>query len=182
MRLIIIFFLFFSISINAQEKGDVLIYDNFVESYYNKKNEQPILVYNKINGRVVDTLYNIDDKYAWYKLAISDSDSGWLKIKNIQRLPSEYKNYGYENHWVKSSDFLINVDVYNPNKPVYLFELPSIKSNRIHKIDEHQSVNVTEIDGLWAKVKFTIDNKIIEGWLSFKNQCGLPWTSCPKYD
>ena len=177
----VILLLLSSLSLFAQEK-DKMIFLDFVESYYNKESKKPILIYDKINGQVVDSLYNLDDKYAWYKLAILDSESGWLKIKNIQRLPSSYKNYDYEGLWVKSNDFLINVEIYNEGQVVYLYELPTKDSNRIHKLDSHQIVNVQEIDGLWAKVNFVIDKKKVEGWLSFKNQCGLPWTTCPKYE
>ncbi|WP_298901838.1 SH3 domain-containing protein [uncultured Psychroserpens sp.] len=153
---------------------------NYVECYYNKDVKKPLLIYDDINGKVVDSLYNINDKNAWYKLTILNSDYGWFKIKNISRLPSSKKQYNYENYWVKNVNFLIDVDNYDETHQVYIYDLPSLNSNKIHRLDNFQKVNVIEVDGLWAKVKFGVGKKQVTGWLGYKDQCGLPWTTCPK--
>ncbi|WP_262732794.1 hypothetical protein [Gaetbulibacter sp. NE] len=176
-----ILFLLCSFTLFAQD-NDQMHYLEFVESYYNKESKQPIYIYDDIDGRIVDTLYNNESKYSWYKIAIIESSYGWFKIKNIQRLPDAYKNYDYENHWVKSSGFLVSVDVYGDNHKVYLYDLASKTSNKIHKISNFQKVNIIEISDLWAKVSFNVGKKSVSGWLSFKDQCAYPWTTCPKYD
>lgn len=171
----------FSLSLSAQKKGDKLHYENHVEAYYNKDSNLPIYIYESINGKIIDTLSNIDNKYSWYKIAILSSEYGWFKIKNIQRLPDDYKNFGYENHWVKTTGFLISVDKFGPSHRVYLYDAPSMASNRIHTIDDFHAVNVIETNDLWALVNLKAGKKIVSGWLNFKNQCAFPWTTCPKY-
>lgn len=178
---VVLLFLLFGINLFAQE-NDKFHYLEFVESYYKKDFKQPIYIYDDVNGKIVDTLYNNEAKSSWYKIAIIESEYGWFKIKNIQRLPNMYKNYGYENYWVKTSGFLISVDIHSENHRVYLYDEPTKKSNRIHKIDSFQKVNIIETNDLWAKVNFVVGKKTVTGWLSFKDQCAYPWTTCLKYD
>ncbi|WCO03229.1 hypothetical protein [Psychroserpens ponticola] len=172
--------LLFSINLFAQE-SDTIHYKNLVEAYYDKETKKPLYIYDNIKGIIVDTLKNIDTKNSWYKIAILDSEYGWFKIKNIQRLPNAYKNYGYENYWVKTSDFLISVDHIDKKHRAYLYDEPTNESNKIHKIDSFKTVHVTETIDLWAMVSFKVGKKTIRGWLSFKDQCAYPWTSCTKY-
>lgn len=155
---------------------------SYVECYYSKEANNPILIFDQINGKVVDTLYNVDDKSSWYTLAIAESEYGWFKIRDLRRLPSSSKTYSYENYWVKNINFLVNVDNYDETHHVYLYDLPSTNANKIHKLDDFQKVSVTEVSGNWSKVKFKVGKKEIEGWLSYRDQCGYPWTTCPKYD
>lgn len=180
MRVLIIIVLF-SFCGFAQNQNQ-LHYLDVVEAYYNKESVKPLYIYDAVDGNIIDTLFNIESKNAYYKISIIESQYGWFKIKNLQRLPESYKNYDYENHWVKSSNFLIHVDNYDEKRVVYLYDLPSKKSNRIHKLDDFQITNVIEISDRWAKVKFKVGKKTIEGWLDFKDQCAYPWTTCPKYD
>lgn len=166
---------------NAQQSQDTMHYADLVEAYYNKAVDQPIFIYDAINGTIIDTLKRVDSKYSWYKIAIKESEYGWFKIKNIQRLPDLYQNFQYENYWVKNIDFLISVDNFGPSHRVYLYDEPSNNANKIHKIDSFQRVNVTEISDQWALVNFKIGKKYVSGWLRHEDQCALPWTTCPKY-
>lgn len=154
--------------------------NDFVECYYDNTSSLPILIYDNINGKIVDSLYNQNNKSTWYKLAIAESNYGWFKIKNLQRLPDNYKDFDYENYWVKNDNFFVAIANYDPNSQVYIYDLPSTSSNRIHKLDNNQDVTITEISELWAKVKFRVGKKEIEGWLNHTYQCALPSTICPK--
>ena len=180
MRLSIILLLIGCLGFSQNQEQ--IHYRDLVETYYNKESTKPLYVYDAVNGNVIDTLNNIEAKNAYYKIAVVDSEYGWFKIKNIQRLPESYKNYGYEDHWVRASNFLIHVDNYNEDSRVYLYDLPSKKSNRIHKLDNYQKAHIIEISDRWAKVTFRVGKKEIEGWLDYKDQCAYPWTTCPKYD
>ncbi|MEM5564798.1 hypothetical protein WNY78_06765 [Psychroserpens sp. AS72] len=180
MRFFIVFILI-SFNLAAQESSKYH-YSDFVEAYYDKASEKPIYIYDRVNGNIIDTISIIKNENAYYKIAISDSEFGWFKLKNIQRLPEERQDYGHENRWVKSKNFIIHVDNYDENHQIYLYDLPSKKSNRIHKLEDFQITSVVEISDLWAKVKFKVGKKAIEGWLDFKDQCAYPWTTCPKYD
>jgi len=169
-----------SFTLHAQQANDKIHYPNLVEAYYNKDTHHPIYIYDSVNGKIIETLRNIDNTSSWYKIAIIDHEYGWFKIKNIQRLPNEYANYKYENYWVKASDFLVNIHIYDETHRVYLYDEPSEISNRIHKIDSYQVAEITEISDLWALVNFEVGKKVVSGWIKFKNQCAYPWTTCPK--
>ena len=177
MKFLLLLFLC-SLNLFAQE-GDKIHYENLVEAYYDNNTKRPLYIYDSVNGTIVDTLKPIEAKNSWYKIAIIDSEYGWFKIKNIQRLPNLHTNYGYENHWVKTSDFLISVDSFNENHRVYLYDEPTDKSNKIHKIDSWQSVHIIETSDLWTMVSFKVGKKRVNGWLNFKDQCAYPWTTCP---
>lgn len=178
----ILLLLFFCTANLFAQKSDEIHYDQLVEAFYDQETKKPLYVYDSINGTIVDTLMNSDSENSWYKIAILSSDYGWFKIKNIQRLPNSYKNYGYENHWVKTSDFLITVASFDENHSIYIYEEPTIKSNKIHKIDSAKSIHIIETSDLWAMVSFVVGKKTVNGWLSYKYHCAYPWTTCTKYD
>lgn len=175
----IVFLLLFSLNLWAQDSSRFQ-YRDVVEAYYDNQNTMPLHIYDSVNGKIVDTLVPINTENTWYKIAIIESDYGWFKIKNISKLPNDPKNYGYDNHWVKASGFLITVDNYDENHRVYLYDEPFKTANKIHKVDNFQLVNVIETSDLWAKVNFMVGKKNIMGWLPFKDQCAYPWTTCPK--
>lgn len=178
---VFVLFLFISCNLFAQDNTK-FHYGNLVEAYYAKESTKPLYIYDSVNGKIVDTLKNIENTNAWYKIAILDSEYGWFKIKNIQRLPESHIDFGYENHWVRTTDFLTTVDNYDDNHIVYLYDQPSKKSNRIHKLDHFQIVSVIETNALWSNVTFMVGKKRVNGWLHFKDQCAYPWTTCPKYE
>lgn len=181
MKGILFFLLLCSANLFAQDSNK-LHYLDFVESYYDRETKKPLYIYDNINGKIVDTLVSTESKNSWYKIAILESDYGWFKIKNIQRIPDVYKNYGYENYWVKASNFLITINSYNENRRVYLYDEPTKASNKIHKTDSFQLVNIIETSELWAKVSFVVGKKTVTGWLNYQDQCAYPWTTCPKYE
>ncbi|WP_040281828.1 hypothetical protein [Psychroserpens damuponensis] len=178
-RFIFIFFISYNLAAQENTKHHYL---DFVEAYHHKESKVPLYVYDQINGNIVDTLQPIENALDYYKIAIISSEYGWFKIKNIQKLPNTLKDYGYENHWVTSKNFIIHVDNYDENHQVYLYDLPSKKANKIHKVNNYQITSVIEISDLWAKVQFQVGKKTIEGWLYFKDQCAYPWTVCLKYE
>lgn len=182
MRILILSWLWLCcLTLSAQQKSEQIHNDNLIEAYYSKTVNRPIYIYKSINGPIVDTLRNVDSKYSWYKIAIIDSEYLWFKIKNIQRLPDQYKNFNYENHWVKASNFLVSICTNDPTRSIYLYDEPTESSNKIHKIDSFQVAEIIETSNLWALIRFTIGNKSVSGWLSFKNQYALPWTTCIEY-
>lgn len=170
-----------SLNLFAQE-NDEIHYAILVEAYYDKETKKPLYIYDSINGSIVDTLINIEADNSWYKIAILNSEYGWFKIKNIQRVPNSYRNYGYENYWVKTSDFLITVASFDENHNIYLYEEPNIASNKIHKIDSAKSIHILETSDLWAMVSFVVGKKTVHGWLNYKYHCAYPWTTCTKPD
>ncbi len=142
---------------------------NAVKCFYENK-AKPIFIFNKKNGSIVDTLQNAKEENTWYKLTITESDYGWFKINTIERIPNKNKEHHYKNFWVRNSDF--NLYVKNEDEDhAYIYDLPTTSSNRIHKLDNGQKVQVTEISELWAKIVLIIGEKKVAGWLPYKDQC-----------
>lgn len=155
----------------AQEK---IHQDDVVECYFELASQQSIIIYESVNGKIVDSLLNSSIENNWYKLAVVESDYGWFKIRDIQKLPNHKINHVFDNYWVKSNNFQMRIKDYNLTKHVYIYDLPTKASNRIHKLDANQEVLLTEVSGLWAKINFTVGKKEIEGWLPFKDQHAKP--------
>ncbi len=57
---------------------------DLVEAYYDTESENPLYIYDGVNGNIVDTLKTIEAGDSWYKIAIINSEYGWFKIKDIQ--------------------------------------------------------------------------------------------------
>lgn len=184
-----IHFLIILISLNtsAQEFSKKLFYENFVECYYSKKESDPILIYNQPNGIKVGKLNSLTEKNCWYKLAISSSKKGWLKIENILILPRcrdkniENEFEKYKGYWILAKNLKINIADLNvePKYGVKFYKKPTLTSDLIYQSGIFLETDLIEINGLWAKVKFVVDGKKIAGWLQRKDQCAYPWTSCP---
>jgi len=156
------------------QKGEQSHYANLVEAYYDNQTKKPLYIYDSINGSVVDTLGAIEFDNSWYKISIIDSEYGWFQIKNIEKSTNESENLGYNNQWVKQDNFLISARSSFETKSIYLYDEPSNTSNKIHKVDDLQIMNIVETRDLWALVSFQVGKKNISGWLKFENQCVYP--------
>ena len=127
-------------------------------------------------------------KFCWYKLAISESKNGWLKIENILALPDcgdeVINHFGkYKGNWVLAKEFKINIadlDV-EPKYGVKLYEEPDSNSSMVFQSGKFLETDLVEVKGNWAKVSFTVNENQIIGWLQRKDQCAYPWTSCSYY-
>jgi len=170
----------------AQEGSEVFFYD-FVECYYSDKETEPILIYENLNGEVIEELKPLTELNCWYKFSISESKDGWLKIENITVLPSCSKNELNKNielfkgKWILASTMKINIadlDV-EPKNGVKFYKRPDLTSDIAYQSGKFLETELIEINGLWAKVSFLVNGNRIIGWLQRKDQCAYPWTSCP---
>lgn len=158
--------------------SDQIDFLDFVECYY-PNDIGPLVIYQGINGKAIDTLEN-DSKRCYYKMAIQTSKEGWLQIENLLRIPDCDQNhvnediYQYKNRWVKSDAFLINL----PEGGAYLFMEPN-KASPYIRVEKFARGSVVEVKGVWAKVRITDENnQPIEGWLKRSDQCAFPFTTC----
>jgi len=179
MKLIVLCVIF-SLSGYAQNAKSSQFYSDYVECYYNTSITQPLYIYDSVNGRIIDSIYNSKNNHSWLKLAITESDFGWLKIKNLQRFPEAQEIRNYENYWVKNADILLTVDNDDQDHTVYLYEYASLASNKLHKVEDFQTFNLIEITDLWAKVYVMVENKQVRGWLPYSDQNANPCPTCPK--
>lgn len=75
--------------------------------------------------------------------------------------------------------FTINDNYEQIAIPIYLRENASLSSAKTYKLVTKQEVNIVACDGTWVYVKATDANKkIVYGWLSPKDQCSNPFTTC----
>ena len=148
---------------------------------------ESISIYNEPNETKVGELNPLTEKYCWYKIAISDSKNGWLKIENVLALPgcgekeviNDFEKY--KGSWISAKNLKINIadlDV-EPKYGVKFYEKPDLTSDLIYQSGKFLETELIEISGLWAKVAFVVNGKKIIGWLQRKDQCAYPWTSCP---
>ena len=186
-KLILILTILISLNISAQKFPKKIFYENFVECYYSKKVSESISIYNEPNETKVGELNPLTEKYCWYKIAISDSKNGWLKIENVLALPgcgekeviNDFEKY--KGSWISAKNLKINIadlDV-EPKYGVKFYEKPDLTSDLIYQSGKFLETELIEISGLWAKVAFVVNGKKIIGWLQRKDQCAYPWTSCP---
>lgn len=186
-KIYLIIILLISSKISAQEFNNKIFFENFVECYYSKNLNEPILIYKYPNGILIHELKPLINDSSWYKFAISESKSGWLKIENILILPEcndrQFNNNfeQYKGNWILAKNLKINIsdlDV-ESRSLIKFFENPNLNSNIVYKSDKFLETELIEIIGLWAKVNFVINGVSMSGWLQRKDQCAYPWTSCP---
>uniref|UniRef100_UPI0040471084 hypothetical protein n=1 Tax=Flavobacterium sp. TaxID=239 RepID=UPI0040471084 len=185
-KLILILIIFISINLSAQ-KGSEIFFDEFVECYYSNKETEPILIYENLNGKIISELKPLTELNCWYKFSISESKNGWLKIENIIVLPNCKENELkknielYKGKWILASKMKINIsdlDV-EPKNGVKFFNKPNLTSDLSYQSGKFLETELIEINGLWARVSFEVNEKKVIGCLQRKDQCAYPWTSCP---
>ena len=202
-KLILTLTIMISLDISAQEFPKKIFYENFVECYYSKKVSEPIVVYNKPNRTKIGELNPLTEKYCWYKLAISDSKNGWLKIENILALPgcgdkeviNEFANY--KNKWIRAKNLTINIGATGDTKIDCLndktdkgfiengyrfYSKPNSKSEIAFCVKGYTESELIAVNGTWAKLKIEYNGKSYVGWIQKKYQCAYPWTTCQVYD
>ncbi|WP_296384049.1 hypothetical protein [Winogradskyella sp.] len=135
-----------------------------VECYYKSEINSPILIHDAVDGKIIDSLTLKSAMKESNRFEILESEYGWFKLK-----PYSVEQRNFDNFWVKSNGFFFKAKSIKEDVWMYLYDLPTKQSNRIHRLDNHQEVEVTEVSTLWVKVKFKIGNKRVEGWLPHEN-------------
>jgi len=168
-------------------KRDKHFYHNFVNAFYDENSKEPIIIYNKFNGKTIDTLdvLKIESAQCYYKFAFSKSKEGWLKIEKMRILPgcesyeSHHNVYKYHNHWIKSKNLIITTsDCTGKNCKINFYENPNKSSKILYTSTGYIKTHLIEINGNWAKVIYQKGDTKIIGWLPRNRQCTLPWTNC----
>ena len=85
--------------------------------------------------------------------------------------------------WVKIKNMKIDIaDMdFEPDDEdaVKFYEGPSLNSDVIFRSGKFLATDLLEIKDLWTKVSFSVDGKVVVGWLHQYDQCPYPWTTCP---
>ena len=142
-----------------------------VQCFYDRYTDQPLVIYDSRNGKEIVEL-PIGEEYCNYKLIVSKTKKGWIKIYKLIGVPEcsneniLIKNNHFKGYWVKVINFKL-FSFFPPigTKTVNFYSKPSKKSNIIFKLTSYKLYQLIETRGLWAKVSF-----------NFK---GKKYTSCP---
>ncbi len=184
-KLLLILIALNSLNSIAQKRAQIFFKD-YVECYYSDTETEPISIYESPNGKVISTLNVLTESNCWYKFAISESKNGWLKIENVIVLPACEENElnknieKYKRKWISSKKMKISLPDITQELGIKInfYENPDKNSNITFTALEYISTELIEVNGTWAKVKFTKDKKLRIGWLEREYQCPYPWTTC----
>lgn len=184
-KLIFIIFIITSTTF-SQKKEASIFYRDFVECFYEQETTELLSIYDKIDGKIVAQLSNSDEIFCWYKLTLLKSKNGWFEIENLMIVPdcsSHEVNKDinkYKGCWIKKDNLRIEISeiAIEGSKGIKFYSEPSIQSNLVYRSPVYLKTELIEIKDLWAKVRFKLNNKVIEGWLHDDDQCAYPWTTC----
>ena len=108
----------------------------------------------------------------WSQEFVQETGGIWANIWKNDWMP-EYKYV-----WVKKGT--VGTNTRNHNKQtVYLYRKPDTNSKVVGQFNNVQTVVIWDACQNWAYVEAKdVDGKSIKGWLSPKDQCSSPITTC----
>lgn len=180
MRILILIYLLGIFSCKSKENCDTISLDVFTHP---KIIDVAIDVYDKANGKVIFNLPS--DEEAGWGVKIGGESDGYFKIYNIWRQSAKTLNY-WENDWMKEYEYVwiekgnlgLNTKNYD-QQSVNLYNRPSSKAKILNTFDNVQTVIVHEVCNNWAYIQGEDKTgKMLKGWLSPKDQCSNPLTTC----
>lgn len=145
---------------------------NKVQAFTKQDTNKYVLFYSSKNGKVIDSLKNVDF-FDWICIVINRQSDNWVEIGAIGMFPGEDTVYSQlSNSWIQIDKLW--VDLSNDSSSIY--EKANDKTP-IRKI-AFQTVNLVNINKNWIEIKYKINDKIMTGWIRKEDQCGSPWTVC----
>ena len=146
-------------------------------------------VYDKPNGKVIFNLPS-DEESGW-GFAIEEIRDGFFKTTNtwsqefVQETGGIWANI-WKNDWMPEYKYVwvkkgtVGTNTRNHNKQtVYLYRKPDTNSKVVGQFNNVQTVVIWDACQNWAYVEAKdVDGKSIKGWLSPKDQCSSPITTC----
>jgi hypothetical protein len=147
-----------------------------VSCYYDKTVKEPLVIYDGIQGNVIDSLYNTGKRYSWYNLLVSESKGCWFKVDSLFFGPAFVNNVSHKNCWVKSGS--IKVGLWQMQTIGKLYVEPKLNSKFVDFEVNNAFGYVQQVENGWAEVTVPLGNKMYRGWVPRNQQCGWPWTIC----
>lgn len=84
----------------------------------------------------------------------------------------------YDTGWVDNK----HVAVYgtNYNSSLFIYQQPDFESKRVAEVKKYfePEYHVVGCNGKWLRVRFTMNDKQVEGWLAPYDQCWSAYTTC----
>ncbi len=141
-----------------------------IEAFYLPENDEiGLILYDKINGAELDTLWNNYKLENILIFEILSEEDKWIKVKTT---------YSYKESigWVEPLQ--LNVRIGTLEEPMILRTEPNHTSNKVIEFTGQYFVTIIQLFGDWTKVKLvTHEKEVVEGWV-YKSTCGNPFTYC----
>lgn len=134
-----------------------------------------ILLYDKIDGLIIDTLMNDKENENSLVFVIIEDGKKYFKV-DIGLSQDEIWKTG----WIKKGNYLGTYARNYSTEKLILYSKPNLKSKPKTVIKEYYEgiYEITKCSGEWVEVKVTINSKQFNGWLERKMQCPNPYTNC----
>lgn len=158
-----------------------------VQCYVSNSEENRLLVYDAIDGNLIEELKPIENgakDFCWYQFDVAQFKQGYFKIENVQVVPcSRYELAEYNGSWLKANGILkTDVQIYpsstGETHQVPIYSKPRTNSSVKLFLKEYVQARLLDVSGSWAKISFESQNKTFEGWVEDIHRCHLPYTAC----
>jgi hypothetical protein len=138
-----------------------------LEGFLLHNNNEPIDLFNKINGQKIKKIYP-DEEGAGLIAKIIGHNDGWIQI-----------NLNDQQGWIQSDKIGTATRNYDDSE-LNLYSESSKSSEKSGVLFGEQIVIIIGCSGDWALVKGKDkQGNIISGWLEPGMQCPSPYTTCP---
>lgn len=194
MKLLITIAIFIALGCQSNncDEGEISVFTHYQINQGTleaRNNEFVFEIYDNPNGTVIFNLPS--DEEAGWEIVIEESQGDYFRIRNIWSL--EYVSFqgghwanvwkndwmkAYKNVWIKKGSVGTSTHNYD-GETVTLFKQPNEESEVVGELHEVQTVQVVDVCGEWAYVEGIGKDGKTQGWLSPKDQCSSPYTTCP---
>jgi len=135
-----------------------------------------VCIYDKPNGKIVDSIANDLLNEDFLVLTIMDIKNGFFSV-SIKRPIANLEKSG----WINSESYIgTYARNYSVNITLNLYSLPTKDSKIESSVKKwiEKLYRITDCKGNWLKVKISHENMTYSGWLEKEMQCANPYTYC----
>lgn len=164
---IIILFSLFACKSNAQKSNGDLCYVLL------KPTQVYVDIYNSPNGRILYSIINDTIKEDYFSLLVRETNDGWLRV-----IPSSILDTSKAEGWIKISNTGIYTNNYSSS--LKLYKEAKQGSPKLIEIKEYNNdmLSIIEYKDCWLLVETKNGKTTTSGWLSPKDQCANPYSTC----
>ena len=144
----------------------------FIDPNYDKQ----VYIFDKPNGLIIDSIKNDIKNEDYLVINIQKNVNNYYFVE-ISRSLSKLSKVG----WIRQSDYLvINASNFINSKTLILYSSPDINSEPLMTLDEYAYLlfKIEVCNGDWLYVRKEYKGIEYIGWLSKKNQCANPYSTC----
>lgn len=150
-------------------------FDKVLEAYVKDPSSEPTNVRHTPNGVVMLKLSNVYGN----EVVLKGVTDGWFLIKSIWGVDNDDESFDNVNGYIHGSVLAVDTRNYG-NEEIYLFDEADETSEVVAMINEQEQFSLlsTTEDGLWVKVKWIDNGRVVKGWIQSNWLCGSSVTLC----